>query len=127
MECLTKKPNHQKWQAFTLLCFFNLLFEEPHFDGVTSSYLWARLEMKSIFLNHYYLPRNRLMRTWCVSLTMHGTSKLIIHNAVYPASILESGKSLRHLQISAPRVPRIPVAGWGRASDSCCSRMHRSP
>lgn len=46
---LTKKPKHQKWRAFTLLCFFNLLFEEPHSDGVTSSYLWARLELKSIF------------------------------------------------------------------------------
>lgn len=49
MECLTEKPKHQKWWAFTLLCFFNPLCEELHFDGITSSYLWARLEMKSIF------------------------------------------------------------------------------
>ncbi|XP_048657078.1 ERC protein 2 isoform X13 [Marmota marmota marmota] len=31
MEHLTKKPKHQKGRAFTLLCFFNPLFEEPCF------------------------------------------------------------------------------------------------
>lgn len=51
------------------------------------------------------------MRTWCVSLTMHGTSKLIIHNFIYPVFVLESGKSLRHLRISVLCVPHTSMAG----------------
>lgn len=48
-ETSDKEPKPQTLQDFTLLYFFHVLFAEPHFDGVTNSYLWARLEMKSIF------------------------------------------------------------------------------
>lgn len=47
---------------------------------------------------------------WCVSLTMHGTSKLVIHDFICPVTVLESGKSLRHLHISMPWSTH-PVAG----------------
>nr|KAF6335347.1 hypothetical protein mPipKuh1_008030 [Pipistrellus kuhlii] len=40
------------------------------------------------------------MRMWCVSLTMHGASKLVIHDFICPVAVLESGKSLRHPHIS---------------------------
>lgn len=50
-----------------LYCYSN------HFDSVTSIKLWARLEMKSIFgINICWHTK-----IWCVSLTMHGASKLI--------------------------------------------------
>lgn len=50
------------------------------------------------------------MRTWCVSLTMHGTSKLIIHNFICPVFVLGNDKSLRHLHISIRVFPR--PRGW---------------
>lgn len=51
------------------------------------------------------------MRTWCVSLTMHGTSKLIIHSSIDPVFVLGSGWSLRHLHISIPWVLHITHSG----------------
>lgn len=53
------------------------------------------------------------MRTWCVSLTMSGTSKLIIHDFYQPCVCTGSGKHLREQHISAQPVPYNPwLGGW---------------
>lgn len=49
------------------------------------------------------------MRTWCVSLTKHGSSKPIVHDFIHPAFVLESGKSLRHPHTSVPCVPSLSL------------------
>ena len=46
-----------------------------------------------------------------MSLTMHGTSKSIIHSSLDPVFVLGSGWSLRHLHISIPRVAHVPHSG----------------
>ena len=51
------------------------------------------------------------MRKWFVSLTMHGTSKLIIHSSIDPVFVPGSGWSLRHLHISIPCVLHITHSG----------------
>lgn len=64
------------------------------------------------------------MRTWCVSLTMHGTSKSIVHSSLDPVFVLGSGCSLRHLHISIPCVSHVPHSGAAAKPQTLAIPVH---
>lgn len=64
------------------------------------------------------------MRTWCVSLTMHGTSKSIVHSSLDPVFVLGSGCSLRRLHISIPCVSHVPHSGAAAKPQTLAIPVH---
>lgn len=66
------------------------------------------------------------MRTWCVSLTVHGTSKLVIRNFIVLLMYQRMTKACG-TWISTPHVPWTPQLGHDLASGSSLSHTCRSP